>query len=419
MKARHHVIVGNSAAAIGAVEGIRSVSREDLVTVIAAEPHHCYSRPLIAELLAGELSPGDLGYRPADFYQAQGVRALLGRRVEAVDAELHGVTLEDGEFIPYDRLLLATGSVPIRPDIADADGPGVFVFNSIADAQALADATRGTRRAVVAGGGLIGMKAAESLHRRGLQVTVVELAPRLLSSAFDRAAGRLLAARAEAAGLRLVTDNAVVAVERKAGMVAGVRLADGSLLPADLLVLAVGVRPNLALAAGAGVHVDRGVLVDDQMLTSAPDVYAAGDVAQGPELLSGEPRGLPLWPVACRQGQVAGTAMAGQPRDYPGGLAHNSLTLFGLCAMSAGRVEPEPGDTELAHGDGNGTYHKVLLRGDRLVGACAVGAVDRFGILTGLILDGQPCGFLRHSFPAFPVRLLSLPQEYRLARLGG
>lgn len=418
MRQLHHVIVGNSAAAIGAVEAIRAISASDPITIISAEPQHCYCRPLIPELLCGRLDGEGTCYRPADFYQAQGVRALLGRAAVAIDPELRGVTLEGGDFVPYDCLLLATGSQPIIPDLADQGSSGISTLNSAADALALGRAARQARWAVVVGGGLVGMKAAEALHRLGLQVTVVELAPRILASAFDLGASSLLARQAQEAGVRIITDNSVVAVQRRSHVLQSVRLADSTELSADLLVLAVGVRPQADLAAAAGLAMDRGILVDSRMQTSAPAVWAAGDVAQGLDFLSGERRVLPLWPVAHAQGRVAGTAMAGGPGAYAGGLSMNSLTLFGLSAMSVGRLGAEAGETEVAYAEpSRPAYRKVVLSGERLVGAVAVGEVDRFGILTGLILEQHPCGFLRDIIPRQSPGLLHLPHKQREEKL--
>lgn len=416
MRPLQHVIIGNSAAAIGAVEAIRAQSPADLITLFSAEPEHCYSRPLISELLAGEVTVEAMGYRPANFYERLGVTARLGTPIAAIDLEMRGVVPAGGELTPYDRLLIATGSVPFRPPIEDEGEGGLYTFNSAADALALLEAAAAAKRVVVIGGGLIGMKAAESLRHRGLEVTVVELAPHILSSAFDAAASRLFAAGAEAAGVRLVTDNAVTAIRRKGGWVRSVVLADNEELAADLVVMAVGVRPNVELAKAAGLAVDRGIVVDEEMRTSAPDVFAAGDCAQGVELISGQRRVMPLWPVAHRQGRAAGSAMAGKAEPAPPGLPMNSITLFGVSAMSAGQLAPEPGDLELVEA-APGSYRKVILREDRLVGAVAVGAVDRFGILTGLIVDQRPCSFLREAFPKQPVSLLNLPAEYRQEKL--
>jgi len=417
MRALHHVIIGNSAAAIGAVESIRAHSPRDQITVISEEGEHCYSRPLISELLAGHVTLERMRYRGPAFYEERGVKAILGRRVVALDRDVKAVTLDDGGYVPYDRLLLATGSEPVIPSIDGLEGPGVHTFNSLADALALAKAAAGARRAVVVGGGLIGMKAAEALHHLGLRVTVVELAARILSSAFDQAAGRIMAERAAVAGVEIVTDNAAAAVQRRLGQVTGLALVDGSELPADLLVLAVGVRPRAGLAREAGLEVDRGILVDERMATSDGSIFAAGDVAQGPEMITGTRRVLPLWPIAHRQGRAAGMAMVGEPSGYAGGVSMNSITLFGLPAMSAGLLAPEPGDLELlAAGPDAGHYRKVIMREDRLVGALAVGQVDRFGILTGLLVDGRPCGFLRDRFSE-PLTVLGLPPQARAERL--
>jgi NAD(P)H-nitrite reductase large subunit len=415
-----YLIIGNSVAAVAAVEAIRETDESGSIIVVSREPKHVYSRPLISYWLAGKVDDRRMDWRPRSFYDELKVKAVLGVEAVRLDPAKHTVELADGSRLGYEKLLIATGGVPIVPGIAGRDAAGVFTFTEWADAERVRDflAQRKVARAVVVGAGMIGVKAVEALVERGLKVTVVELAPRVLATALDEPAARLAQGAMVAAGVEVRCGAEVEAVVARERHAAAVRLKGGEELPCELVVLAVGVAPNAALGrstAGA-VEVDRGILVDDLMRTSAPDVYAAGDAAQGREALSGAKRAVPIWPGAYRQGRIAGQVMAGaEPERYDGALVMNSVSVFGLATISVGVAAQPPADAEVLVSERAEppTYRKVVLKGGRIIGAMLVGDIDRAGIFTGLIRSKTDVSAVKALLLTEQFGVLSLPAEYR------
>jgi NAD(P)H-nitrite reductase large subunit len=414
----HHVIIGNSAAAIGAVEAIRQCGNREPILLISDEPYAAYSRPLISELLSGLVTKDGMFYRPEDFYSRHEVETLLGTRVKQIDPEKRAIVLDGGKKISYGKLLIATGSSPIMPPIKGANLPGVFTFMRWQEAEDLLEKVARARKALVIGGGLIGLKAAEALQHIGLEVTVVDLADRLLPAAADKTAAELIEQHLRAKGLRIITGTTVKEITGDKSGVKGAKLSSGESLICDLVIVAVGVKPNTQIVEGTEIKVNRGILVDRRMRTNVADIYAAGDVAEGYDLVMGENRLLPLWPVAYRQGAIAGDNMAGGEKVYDGLFAMNSMELFGLPLISMGRLEApaEDGFEVLSRNDDRG-YRKIILQGGKIVGAVFLKAIDRAGIIAGLIKEQLPVGAFKQDLMAEDFGLLSLPREWRKERL--
>lgn len=413
-----YLIVGNSVAAIAAVSGIREVDEDGAITLVAREPQHTYSRPLITYLLGGKVGPEQMHYRPLDWYEQMGVQARLGIEVTHVDPEAHTVHTADGDEIGYERLLIAVGGRPIVPaDVQGVDAEGVFTFTTWADADAIGAFIdeQGIDSAVVVGGGLIGLKSVEALLALGIRTTVVELADRMLSATFDQTASRLAQRRLAQAGVEVHCNTTVSSIIKRGGQVAGVRLSDGGEVECGLVIFAIGVLPETAIVEGTSIEVDRGIVVDDQMRTSAPNIFAAGDVAQARELLCGEKRCIAIFPNAYRQGAVAGRNLAGAGDRFAGGLVMNSVTVVDLPTISVGVTQAlDDGYDELVDLDeAAGVYRKIVLRGDRIVGAVFVSAIDRAGIITGLIREQIDVSGIRELLLTEEFGLISLPVEYR------
>lgn len=414
------VIIGNSAAAVGAVEAIRQHDRESAITIVAEEPHHVYSRPLISYLLAGAVGEARMPYRPADFYRRHRVETMLGTRVARVEPQDRTLALAGGSTLTYDRLLIATGGAPVVPPIPGADLDGVFTFIRWEDARRISRhiEAHAVESALVIGGGLIGLKAAEALLARALRITIVELADRILSASFDPTASRLAETALQGAGVELRTGTTVERILGRDGRVDHALLQGGERVGCDLVVLAIGVRPNTSLIPPeAGIEIERGIVVDDRMRTSAPGVYAAGDCAEARDLLLGGRRPIAIWPNAVRQGAVAGCSIAGVEREYQGGFPMNSVDVCGVPTISVGITAPPPDQDgyEIVerYDRESATYKRLVLRDERLVGAICVGEIDRAGIYTGLIreqVDVRPFKdrLLRGGFG-----LISLPKEIR------
>ncbi|MFO7957025.1 MAG: FAD-dependent oxidoreductase [Candidatus Brocadiia bacterium] len=418
MNREPYVIIGNSVAAMGAVAGIRSVDPERPITVISREPHHTYSRPLISYLLGGKVDEKGMLYRGADFYDKNNVRPMLGVEVTGVDVEAGTVEMDDARTVAYEKLLIATGGDPIvPPDVEGTEADGVFTFTTWDDAREIEAYIEGhgVEKAVIVGGGLIGLKSMEALVERGIETTVVELADRILGATFDRTASELARRQLERAGVTVLCETTVSCIEAAEGEASGAVLRDGTRLPCGLLIFAIGVRPNVAIVRGTSVEVDRGVVVDDGMRTSADDVYAAGDVAQARLLLREGKRPIPIFPNAYRQGLIAGANMAGGDATWKGGVAMNSVEVLGLPTISVGITSPEgEGYDILSELDEDAMrYRKVVLKDDRVVGAIFIGDIGRAGIMTGLIREQIDVSGFKDLLLTEEFGLISLPREYR------
>jgi len=412
-----YVIIGNSVAAVGAIEAIRQVDKETPIKVISDEPYAVYSRPLISEYLAGQVTEDVMGYRAPEFYEKNGVEAALGKKVVSIDSSKKSVKLDDGEEVAYGKLLIATGGTPFIPPMKGLGKGNIFTFIKMDDAKSLDALVPKLGHVVVIGAGLIGLKAAESLRHRGVGVTVVELANRVMATVLDVEAGRIVQKALETAGVDIITENTVEEI-LGGDEVSGVKLKDGRTIDCDAVVVAIGVIPNAAFAKESGVEVSRGVVTDNRMRTNLPDVYAAGDVTEGPDYLNGGNRVMPIWPNAYIQGKIAGFNMAGVDREFAGGLAVNSIELFGAPVVTAGLSNVEAEDLEVLTSVDGDNYRKVVLRGNTVVGAVFVGEIDRAGLITGLIRDQVDISSMKDRLIESDFGYIDFPVELRKERLG-
>lgn len=387
----NYVIIGNSVAAVGAIRGIRNYDNEGTITVLSRENRIAYGRPLISYLLGGTITEKRMAYLPEDFYEKNGVNLLLGAEVVAVDSDKKQVKLAAGDTIPFDKLLVATGGDPFVPPIEGLEGKGkIFTFTTWDDAAKLKAMAYDIQRVVIIGGGLIGLKAAEGLYQLDKKVTIVELADRILSAAFDRTAGRIVAKKMKANGIDVLTEDTVIKIEGDGAEITGVTLKSGEFIPCDTVIVAIGVRPAASFLKGSKVAVNRGVVVDDRMETSAKGIFAAGDVAEARDFFTDGKNPMPIWPDAYIQGDVAGAAMTGNDKGYAGGLAMNSIELFKVPTISMGITNPsDVNEFEILtyQDQQNYQYRKIVLKDNVLMGAVLVGAVDRAGIFAGLMRE--------------------------------
>ncbi len=385
-----YVIIGNGIASIGAIEGIRKVDTENEILVIGAEDSPAYGRPLISYLLAGKIGPDRLALRPQEFYEKSNVTLKLGTRVTSIDSKTRTVQTDKDETVQYENLLIATGGIPFTPPIPGSDGEDVYNFTNLDHAQTLISKAKEIKRAVVIGGGLIGLKAGESLFDRGVDVTILELSPRILSLAFDANAAALAGSRLQEVGLNVRCGVSAKEIQRDSeGNLKGVHLTDGDFLQADAVVIAIGVVPNYNLAKEAAIDVDRGIKVDDHMRTSADGIFAAGDVAQAKDLLFGDDRVIPIWTNAYNQGFCAGKNMTGADIEFKGSLAMNSISFYGLPTISVGTVNPPEDDSSyevaVSLDEKKKSYRKLVFQNDHLVGYVLVGDIDMAGMYTAFV----------------------------------
>jgi ferredoxin-nitrate reductase len=380
---RRLVVVGTGMAALATVE---EVLRRDptgwRVTMLGEEPGPVYNRIMLSKLLAGECGPGDLEVRPLAWYAQRGIDLRGGCPAAAIDTDTKVVRDVAGGEHPYDALVVATGSRAFVPPIAGADRPHVGVFRTWGDVAALTGTPVAGRDAVVLGGGLLGLEAAAGLHARGARVTVVEPAPRLMGRQLDDAAAAMLGAALTARGIpqrvgvlpERVEDDRVV-------------LADGEALPADLVVVAAGVRPETTLAREAGLPVARGIVVDDALRAGAPGVFAVGECAEHQGVVYG------LWAPLAEQARVAGATIAGDPAAFHPQTTATVLKVGGMDVYAGGLADA---DAEADHDEvtlrdtRTGRYRKLVLDGDRLVGAILVGDVADARRCTAALRSGEP-----------------------------
>jgi NAD(P)H-nitrite reductase large subunit len=413
----NYVIIGNSVAAVGAIRSIRNHDQKGDITVLSRENRIAYGRPLISYLLGGTITDKKMAYLPEDFYEKNRANLRLGAEVVAVDSGKKKVKLADGDAVSFDKLLIATGGDPFVPPIEGLQGKEkIFTFTTWDDAAKLKAISYDIQRVVVIGGGLIGLKAAEGLYQLDKKVTIVELADRILSAAFDRTAGRIVAKKMKANGIDVITEDTVTKIEGAGAEITGVTLKSGDFIPCDTVIVAIGVRPAAAFLKGSGIEVNRGVVVDDRMETSTKGIFAAGDVAEARDFFAATKNPMPIWPDAYIQGDVAGAAMAGSEKGYAGGLAMNSIELFKVPTISMGITNPQnESEFEIVTflDQEHYQYRKVVLKGKVIVGAVLVGAVDRAGIFAGLIREKVDVSPFKDRLLAADFGFIHLTKEIR------
>ena len=394
MKKSRLVLVGNGMAGVRTLEELLKIAPDRYdVTVFGAEPHPNYNRILLSPVLAGEQTLEQIVLNPLAWYAEHGITLHTGKTVVAIDRIKRRVIAGDGTEAGYDRLLLATGSLPFVPPLPGKDLQGVLAYRDIADTQAMIAAAARYRHAVVIGGGLLGLEAANGLAQRGMQVSVAHLMPWLMERQLDETAGALLRQSLQARGIRFELGAQTEAlIPDKEGRVMAVRFKDGREIPADLVVMAAGIRPNTALAERAGIHCSRGVVVSDTLQTvTDPRIYAVGECAAH--------RGIAYGLVAplFEQGKVCATHLAhfGIGR-YTGSQVSTKLKVTGIDLFSAGDFMGGTGCEDILLSDPyGGVYKKLVIRGDKLVGACLYGDTVDASWYFKLIRDGRSVAGIR------------------------
>ncbi|MFQ6116780.1 MAG: NAD(P)/FAD-dependent oxidoreductase [Candidatus Bipolaricaulia bacterium] len=380
-----YLIIGHGPAGVNAAREILQNDPQGKVTLISKEGWPAYSRPLLSHLLAGEIAEERI------FLNLEGLQVVVKLGVEAreLNPTLGRVYLADGEELPYDRLLLAVGGVPIVPQIEGIEGRGVYGFNSLDDIKRIGGEIAEKERAVVLGGGLIGLQAAWALRERGLEVTVVEILEQILGSILDREGAEIVARHLEAHGVQFRCRRSVQKIDSSAKGVTSVLLDDGERIGCGAVIVATGVRPNLELVRNTSIKTARGIIVDSLLQTSLPGVFAAGDVAECYDPTWGEHRVNANWTNAMEQGRIAGRNMCGHATEYRGSLAMNSLTFYGLPCITMGLTRPPASCQEVSRADPHrGVYRKLILKDNRIVGAILIGEVRGAGAINWLLREG-------------------------------
>ena len=402
-----HVIVGASAAGCRAVDAIRSADPRCEITVLSKEPGPLYSRVGLTHFLDGTVKLDGMNMRDPQYFDRMNARILFGVSPTAVDGKARTVTLSNGQALKYDALLAASGSHAVIPPIKGAarNLKGLHTCITRDDALAIDAALKTARYPVVIGAGLIGIQVVDALAKRKFKVVVVERLAHLMPLMVDATGAAMFRAILQDAGCTVRTAVSASEIVSKNGAVAAVRLENGEEFPCDLLVMAAGVAPNIDYLEGTGVRVNRGVVVNPQQETSVPGIFAAGDVAETADMLTGQPVVNAIWPEALNQGWIAGLNMAGRRQAYEGSLAMNTTSVLGVPVASLGLWNPEPGAVEVhqAVDERRRLYRKLVFRGDQIVGAVLVGRIEESGPLHNMIRTRTMFGLKKADLLAGPL----------------
>lgn len=384
-----YLIIGASAAGLACAAAIRREDPWGQVTVIA-EDSLVYSRCLLKDIISGARNKEQLNFVGENFFADQGIEFIPGKKVTAIDPEQKMVFTQDGWKTTYDKLLIATGAKPVLPPVENlASAKQVFVLRSLEDAERIIDSVDKNKRVIILGGGLVGLEAAEALTTKGAKVTVIELAGHLLPLQLDSFAASRYEELFRAHGVGIVTGQRAKKIELdENNNVLGVELDDQGYLPCDLLIVTAGVKPEISFLSDTGIAVNKGIIVDQQMRTSIPDIYAAGDVCENREILTGKVSLTPIWPAAVAQGEVAGLNMAGKDVELDGTFAYqNAMSFFGLPTISFGWPEPPDDSYQVETDVSPDCYQKVIYKDGRLVGAIFQGDLSGAGTFGALIKE--------------------------------
>jgi NADPH-dependent 2,4-dienoyl-CoA reductase/sulfur reductase-like enzyme len=400
-----HIILGNGPAGVVAAESLRNAAPQDEILLVGNEDAPPYSRMAIPYLLEGNIDEAGTYLRKTpDHFAHLRIGQRRGMAV-SVNTEKRTLLFDDGKFENYDRLLIATGSHPVRPPIPGIDLPEVQTCWTLADSRAIAALAKPGSRVLQLGAGFIGCIIMESLVKRGVKLTVVEMGDRMVPRMMTPEAGGMIKRWVEKKGVRVVTKAGVERIEKGGDSPLKVTLTNGDHVSCDLVIVAAGVAPNVSFLEGTTVHVAKGILVDDTMQTSVPGIYAAGDVAEAPDLFSGRHLVAAIQPNAADQARIAALNMAGKSARMKGVLAINVLDSLGMISSSFGEWQGTTGGDGVEKVDeANGRYISLQFKEDVLIGATAIGLTQHVGALRGLIQGKTKLGGWKQTLLETPTR---------------
>lgn len=404
----NYVIIGGGVASVACIEGIRSVTDSGKITLICGENRPAYCRPLISYYLQGKTDFEKMSYRPDSFYKENGVELVFSKATD-INKDNKTVTVGNNLFT-YDKLLVATGSAPFVPEFKGLDTvPRKFSFMTESDAEAIEKAVAPSSRVLIVGAGLIGLKCAEGLSARVGEITVCDLSDRILSSILDETCAEMMQNKLEKAGIKFMLGDSVSAFKTSEAL-----MNSGKTVPFDVLVMAVGVRPETSLVKNAGGAVSRGITVDSRMRTSLPCVYAAGDCAEGYDASAETNRVLAIWANAYLQGYCAGVNMAGGNEVFDNGIPLNAIGFFGYHALTAGSYTGECFEEKTEN-----SIKRLFVKDGLLKGFMLLGDVERAGIYTSLIREKTPLSTVDFKLLKLSPTLAVFDKEIRRKKLGG
>ncbi len=390
-RVRRHTIIGNSAAGLSAIKAIRKSGDTRPITLISAEDCNAYSPVLTTYYIGGQIEKKGLFLVGRGFYRKHGVQTMFGRRVQTIDPIERRLVLDDRTRLDYDQLLIATGASARTLENVDPEATAyVSNLRTVDDADKIRTIGRRAKEVVVTGAGLVSLQTVKAILGRGIKITVVVGSDQVLSQQMDRESAFIIQEKLEAEGVEILFGRRVERVYRQ-GDRAHVVTSYGETLPADLVVVGKGVRPNTDLAGETSIKVNYGILVDEQMRTSRQNVFAAGDVAEGKNDLTGDTNVIATWFNACAQGEIAGLNMAGRPARRQGQFQENITTILGVAVASIGQSNPEYGQyQEVRYVDyRRSEIRKLFFLDSRVVGALLVGRIEDAGVIKHCIASGM------------------------------
>jgi len=415
-------IIGNGIAATGVIEGLRKGESKEKIYVISEEPYFVYSKPLISYYLVGKIEKSKMYYRPRDFYKKNDVIAILGEKVIEVDFSKQKITTNKNEYF-YDKLVITSGGEPVIPKIDGVDGEGVFTFTSWTEIEEIKKYLRenkNIRKVGIIGGGLIGIKAAESFYELGYEVYIFEMAEKILPNAVDKIGSDLIKKHLKDLKIKVFTSCKVSKILRRNGKILGVYLEGEGEISLNLIILATGVRPNLRFLDTSKLKINNGIIVDKYLRTNIENVYAAGDVVEIYDKVLKITRPIPILPNAYEQGYTVGLNLANQKKEYKGAISMNSIQVLELPIISAGLIEVNDKNFNVLKklNKKEKRYKKVILNNEgKLVGYVFVKEIDRAGIYTNFIKKEYKVNFLKDKLLLSNFGLIHLPKEFREAIL--
>lgn len=360
------VIIGNGVSGINVAAQIRKIDKEMEIDIFTDEPYHYYPRPRLIDLLAGKINIDEVYFYPAQWYENNGIKVYLDTSIKVIKPGENKVLTLDEREVPYDTLVIASGASPLLPPIKGREKKGVFSIRKLDDALSLKEKAGASGEVIAIGGGLLGLEIASALQSSGIKVTVIELLPWLLPRQLDKVGGDLLQKILEERGLRILTGMATEEIlgDRE---VTGVLIKDGNVIKGDTVVITAGIKSNVGLAKDCGININRGIVVDDKLMTSRENVYACGDIAEWNGRIYG------IIPAALDQAKVVAQNILGDDISYTGTTPSNVLKVAGVDLFSIGIVNPEEEYEILSTLDDRNIYKKFVIKDNRLVGAILLG----------------------------------------------
>jgi nitrite reductase (NADH) large subunit len=375
------VIIGNGIAGISAAESIRNKDSSCQIVMFSTEAYYHYSRPRVIEVLSGKTAAEQITIRKKDFYEKNNVLLHLSSKIIKLDVSSKNVILDNGSKESYDRLILAAGASSFLPPIEGTKNEGVFTLRTIDDAKAILEYSKEKKSAIVIGGGLLGIEAANSFGALGLSSTIVEVSDRLLPRQLDQDASLILQKLLEEKGIKFLLGKQTLSI-KKEGDKLNPFFQDGSFAPGDIVLFSAGIRSSLSITEGSGIAVDKGIKINNYMETNIPGIYAAGDIAEHNGIIYG------LWMAGKEQGSSAGLNAAGEKAEYKGSVPSTKLKVAGIDLGCLGKIESGP-EIEVFTRQDKGAFKRIFIKERKLVGAILLGDSSRYQLLQNVMKSGE------------------------------